>query len=248
MKTTIDYGSDVHLDHWCNTDDYESFIPERNSDVLLIAGDIATMEENNLIKIKRFFDVMKSRYSDIMVVLGNHDYWGSTLECAIEQYKKFGVTVLNNEALSLCDDVVLYGGTMWTRVTDPVMQWVVHRWMNDSRYIDGYNISRLNHEYDSFMTGLAEKLECDDGKIFVVCSHHAPSYQSSHPFFRSSITCGYCNNDDEFIANQPQIKYWIHGHVHNTNDYTIENCMVKCNPRGYPHERHLPYKFFSLTI
>jgi hypothetical protein len=35
------------------------------------------------------------------------------------------------------------------------------------------------------------------------------------------------------ILNNPQIKYFSHGHTHDSFDYMIGGCRVICNPRGY---------------
>ena len=35
------------------------------------------------------------------------------------------------------------------------------------------------------------------------------------------------------IMDNPNIKLWIHGHVHNNFDYMIGDTRVICNPRGY---------------
>ena len=33
--------------------------------------------------------------------------------------------------------------------------------------------------------------------------------------------------------DNPNMKLWIHGHVHNNFDYMIGDTRVICNPRGY---------------
>ena len=35
------------------------------------------------------------------------------------------------------------------------------------------------------------------------------------------------------ILDNPQIKYWSHGHTHESMDYMIGDCRVVCNPKGY---------------
>ena len=70
-------------------------------------------------------------------------------------------------------------------------------------------------------------------KVWVL-THHAPSYQSVHPKYRTETTNGaYVNNFDDLILDNPGIKYWSHGHVHSSFDYHIGECRVICNPRGY---------------
>jgi len=76
-----------------------------------------------------------------------------------------------------------------------------------------------------------------DGDV-VVLGHHAPSRASIHERYRHDQVGngGYCSDLDNFILDQPKIKLWIHGHVHNCFDYQIGDCRVVCNPLGYPTE------------
>jgi hypothetical protein len=71
-------------------------------------------------------------------------------------------------------------------------------------------------------------------KVWVL-THHAPSYQSVHPKYRTAgIANGaYASDLDDLILDNPQIKCWSHGHTHESMDYMIGGCRVICNPRGY---------------
>lgn len=44
---------------------------------------------------------------------------------------------------------------------------------------------------------------------------------------------GYSSEMTEFITNNPQIKFWTHGHTHDNFDYMVGTTRVVCNPRGY---------------
>ena len=72
------------------------------------------------------------------------------------------------------------------------------------------------------------------GPNVFVFTHHAPSFQSMTDSYRSDDVKGaYATNMEEFIENNPNIRYWAHGHVHETNDYMVGECNVISNPRGY---------------
>lgn len=43
----------------------------------------------------------------------------------------------------------------------------------------------------------------------------------------------YCSDLSNFILDHPQIKYWIHGHLHDAVDYMIGSTHITSNPRGY---------------
>ena len=88
----------------------------------------------------------------------------------------------------------------------------------------------------AFMQGLTDALESRPEMKFIVCGHHAPSKQSTHPRYKNEtmINAAYSSDLSQFILNnQPQIKVWTHGHTHEPFDYMIGTTRIICNPRGY---------------
>ena len=67
----------------------------------------------------------------------------------------------------------------------------------------------------------------------VVITHHAPSPQSIHPRFAGSLLNGSFVSDLERLMGADRVRLWIHGHTHNSFDYTVRGTRVLCNPRGY---------------
>ena len=55
--------------------------------------------------------------------------------------------------------------------------------------------------------------------------------------FRSDtiMNGAYSSDLNDFILDNPQIKYWTHGHTHEPFRYMIGQCEVICNPRGYKY-------------
>lgn len=73
-----------------------------------------------------------------------------------------------------------------------------------------------------------------DGKT-VVITHHASSPQSIPPQYRNDkLTPGYAS-DLEYLMGT-HINLWLHGHVHNFNDYNVNGTRVFSNPRGYHYK------------
>jgi hypothetical protein len=70
---------------------------------------------------------------------------------------------------------------------------------------------------------------------YIVVGHHAPSSQSVAEWFKGdTVMNGAFRSDlEEFIMDRPQIKFWLHGHMHNNSNYWIGETRVVCNPRGY---------------
>jgi hypothetical protein len=72
-------------------------------------------------------------------------------------------------------------------------------------------------------------------KQFVICTHHAPTFQSVHEHYRHDtlMNGGYASDLSEFILDNENVLFWTHGHMHDPSDYMVGQCRVICNPRGY---------------
>ena len=241
---TFDYCSDLHLEFFRGkTPDFEAWLPN-SSDVLLVAGDICTylskpekILEDNKIVVDDFFKFVSKHYKHVVLVFGNHDYWGDEFLTAIRKARKTypNIHILDKDFVEI-GGAVIVGGTMWTDV--PLdKQLMVQRCMNDYRYIEYHGkFMNINHtQVDNSQTIKAIKrvvLE-NKNKPVVVLTHHTPSFQSCDPKHSNVLDVAYCNNLDNWIFEQSNIKAWVHGHVHNKNDYMIGQCRVLSNPHGY---------------
>jgi len=90
-------------------------------------------------------------------------------------------------------------------------------------------------EHAKFKGYIQQIIEGKFDQKFVVCGHHSPSKQSTHPRYAADVVMngGYSSDMDEFITEHPQIKLWTHGHTHHQFDYMVGETRVVCNPRGY---------------
>jgi Icc-related predicted phosphoesterase len=66
-----------------------------------------------------------------------------------------------------------------------------------------------------------------------VITHHAPSPKSVHPRFAGSPLNACFVSDAERLIDGRRAQLWIHGHTHDSFDYTVNGARVLCNPRGY---------------
>ena len=90
-------------------------------------------------------------------------------------------------------------------------------------------------EFDRFFGYLNNVVAGKHDEKFFVCSHHAPSYLSVAPMYAHDtlMNGAFASNLEEWILDHPEIKFWVHGHMHNESDYMIGDTRVVCNPRGY---------------
>jgi Icc-related predicted phosphoesterase len=75
----------------------------------------------------------------------------------------------------------------------------------------------------------------DLDKKYVVVGHHAPCRKSVHEKYARDhvMNGGFVTELGDFIAYRPQIKLWVHGHMHDEFDYVVGETRIVCNPRGY---------------
>jgi len=99
----------------------------------------------------------------------------------------------------------------------------------------GFSPEDAADEFDKFTQYLQSVITGKFEYKYVVCTHHAPSRQSTHPRYKHEqlMNGAYSSNFDEYILDHPQIKLWTHGHTHEDFDYMVGSTRVVCNPRGY---------------
>jgi len=90
-------------------------------------------------------------------------------------------------------------------------------------------------EHAKFKGYIQQQIQDRPDHKFVVCGHHAPSRQSTHPQYAHDtiMNGGYSSDMDKFILDHPQILAFTHGHTHHRFHYQIGNTWILCNPRGY---------------
>jgi len=240
--------SDLHLDFYPYDDGM--FVPletDRDS-VLIIAGDLC--EPHKKTKIENFLSISADRFAWVIVVLGNHDYYNSSLETAVGEYQKIAKdNCLNNVIVTDCatvnfENVSFICATLWTDYDnrDWFSMQAAKRGMLDyqtimtigddglSRRIVPEDLFCIHQTHKSFIDA---QLMVRDNKKKIVVTHHIPSPASVHEkYSRSSINGCFASNLDSLILKH-QPKFWIHGHTHEVFDYYIGETRVYCNPYGY---------------
>lgn len=249
----IDFLSDIHFEFFNDNNEIINRFKERfntDSDYLIIAGDITpgllTPKMINSERVKELFEFFKNKYKQVFVVLGNHDYWAGDIANFVGKIKlryKDYFTVLENDTVDM-GEFVIYGATMWTNtITDPNAKLSILFSMNDYRFITNRGkrvlVENLTDISNDTQKMLGEFLESTK-KPCIVVTHHAPSMRSGSKKFAqtrglngSDLVNAYCNNLDSFIEQHPNIKVWVHGHVHNSVNYKINDTLVVANPFGY---------------
>lgn len=241
----IQVVSDLHLE-FMPSEYISSTLPRRlstNADILVIAGDLGVIHRWD--KIAMLLEKLALRYEHILWVLGNHEYYGGSIQEGnefLEQVKDLfnrRVEILSRKTKTI-GGVKFVGATLWFIETQEAMtrQYCLADFsaIRDAGSIFGHaeaDLAFLRKEITE---------EC------VVITHHLPSMQSVNERYKdSSINCYFVNYDAEKLPVWPRL--WIHGHTHYSADHVVGKTRVLCNPHGYWGQADLNGEFkHKLTV
>jgi Icc-related predicted phosphoesterase len=266
--------SDLHLEFGALSQQLEHYKwPE--ADCLLLAGDICVagyLAQNrndpaarkHKGTVEKFFRTISDRYAYIFYVLGNHEhYHGDIIDSAIiiKQFiaslglNKNNIFILENEHhFFLSKKILIVGSTLWTDFNnnDPASKEACYYGMNDYRLITDDNRGfspdlslTIHNNSKKYLESMIE--EYKDWSI-IVMTHQGPSYKSVHPRFAHStkLNGAFVSNLESLMKDN--VKMWVHGHVHNSFDYNVNNTRVLVNPRGYVNYELNPQFNSELTF
>jgi len=249
--------SDLHLEA------HPSYVPtvmkNEKKQTLVLAGDIAPYVTLDDYFRDSFFAPLSERFKHIIFVPGNHEYYHGDINKGDEKITSYlsewkNFHFLNGDVIEL-DGIKFVGCTLWTDIdnANPLAILDGAKMMADYSAIHCGNHLLTPGETIYINKTHAKFLHENVDENCVVITHHPPSYQSIHEKFKGSPLNPFFYNDlDNFILDR-QPKLWIHGHTHCSMDYSIENTIVLCNPKGYfnPYsyaEPENPYFEDTLTV
>jgi predicted phosphodiesterase len=217
-------------------------LPPTDADLVILAGDIARPPEAVTWASKLG--------KPVLYVLGNHEFYGGSIDSTAAQFKALSagsdVTLLDDESVVI-GNVRFLGSTLWTdfmllgegEQREAAIAGAV-RYMRDySRIRTGDDPKAVLHPKDTaarfqrHAAWLAGELARPHDGPTVVITHHAPSTGSIHPRFEGSLLNACFVSHAEHLLDGDRAQLWIHGHTHDSFDYTVNGTRVVCNPRGY---------------
>ena len=193
-----------------------------------------------------FFESLQGRFKEILYVPGNHEYYNSRIEdddLFAKKCEDFGVKLLQNSATLIQDNTLIVGATLWTDFDkeNPISMSQIQYSLNDFQrivtknhlftphlalYIHKHQLEFIRETIRAFRSTIS------DLKV-VVLTHHAPHYNSIGIQYRDSNLNGAYFSDLSTTIEELKPNYWLHGHVHSSNNYKIFDTTVISNPRGY---------------
>lgn len=217
-------------------------LPDTGADIVVLAGDIARPQK--AIEWAKGFD------QPVIYIAGNHEYYGSSLGATLATLKELArgtnIHVLDQDEITL-GGVRFVGATLWTgfnlssqqtqrqQAQDQAMALLRDFSLIKSDQNPGglFTPQESIDVFERHCAWLATKLVQPFNGPTVVITHHAPSPKSIHPRFEGSLLNNCFVSNAEHLFGTANTPLWIHGHTHDSFDYTIKNTRVVCNPRGY---------------
>lgn len=230
--------------------------------ILVIAGDLIWSKHFHY--LRELLEEIATHFDKTFLILGNHDYWRSTIDKSIKHIRSFinenktlkdKMFLLENNLVSLNQKYNIWGATLWYSAP-PHEQYNLSLVMNDFKYIKTNNYRKMNYSHfellhNASIYSLKEALikTKEEGKKLVIATHHGTS-ENYLKFTPYSHCLGYATtlppslfHKDEPYELLDNIQCFIHGHSHVSqkpliyeNEYGIKTYM---NTLGYVgHEFH----------
>lgn len=212
--------------------------PEVVADVTILAGDIrrpATTAMQWAAGLGR----------PVLYVPGNHEFYGGSIpevrRALARSAREHGIHLLDQGA-QVIDGVRFVGATLWTDFelfgaeNKDLAMTLSAKFMRDFAAIRNADDSVFTPTdactlFAEQYAWLAAVLDEPFAGPTVVITHHAPTPHSVHPRFADSPVSAAFVSDCTALMGRAVL--WIHGHTHDSFDYTVNGTRVVCNPRGY---------------
>jgi len=207
-----------------------------------------------------------SKYQEVIEIAGNHTFYNCSIERAFKLERAFWcehaphVRFLENE-YAMIGGICFACTTLWATcgAGRPMNELRIGSIMNDFRLIyterqhplgdkpNGRSPRRftvhdanfMHQEAVAFLELTLEWTKLNHIPVIVV-THHAPSFRSKIEGGRSwdnGVDEAYYSHQDALIRDNPHIRYWIHGHTHDSCRYKIGETWIISNQRGYVGDR-----------
>ncbi|EFY95057.1 calcineurin-like phosphoesterase [Metarhizium robertsii] len=241
-RPRIQLLSDLHLEVG---QQYLSYTFPASAPFLLLGGDIGRLIDYD--GYLKFLEAQVSRYQNIFLVLGNHEFYGLDYHAGLKEARRLV------EEPSLADSVILLdktrwddpdsaltiiGCTLWSAIPEETSALIESK-INDFKKIDGWSAQTHNEVHAKEAAWLREKVaqaakEQSAKRQLLIATHHAPCVEGTSaprdsnnpwtPAFATDLL------DQEGWAG---IHTWAFGHTHYSTELVRKGVRLVANQRGY---------------
>lgn len=262
--TRLQILSDLHTEFFTNQYELIHFLKsltdkQSKDTVLVVAGDFGAPFSDivnqggwttGLCKNKELYhialNVLTQKYRKVLLVPGNHEYYGSSLflvnEWLREQHAAYSNLIVLNNATHREHDILFIGSTLWfPNRPDNILYW---RGMTDCT-LNKTSLEEIEIEGEFAAQYIGDRVAFAKKHNLrpIVITHMGPSYLSVPEQFKTSKLNGFYVNENVFLEIDKQQKdeplvlfpdFWFQGHTHTSLDYEHPSgTRVICNPFGY---------------
>ncbi len=232
----IHFASDLHIEFRNNYNYiYNNILKLKDTpnDILLLLGD--TFVINNIFYNDKFFDLISSKFKDVYLLLGNHEFYNKfdISQAGKQFYKKIrnNVHLVNNFSFYYNKRKIILS-TFFSHI-NPENEFNILNSLNDFKHIYYNNNIITIKQYNEFHKICFEYIKNEIEDNCIIGTHHVPTELVINPEYKNdSIREAFVTEYFDFIYDN-NISYWLYGHNHYTNNDKINNTIIKSNQLGY---------------
>lgn len=246
--------SDIHLFRAIGMKTTPPF-PVPQADVCILAGDVSDDLDVSLNYL--LYEI--GPHMPVVAVLGNHDYYGNSIDTALAKARAAvsgsNVHILENNRIEL-GGVRFIGATLWTdfeiSVGDGDEDYPAELRLEIARR----DVAHLSNDFTEIRREAGGPITVDDlrerhfrsrafivdelakpfsGKT-VVLTHHLPLTACLDQRYHGNLSNAAYASDLSHVIDAGRPDFWIHGHVHQRQDFVRGRTRIICNPRGMWHQ------------
>ncbi|KAH8649904.1 putative calcineurin-like phosphoesterase [Xylariales sp. PMI_506] len=247
-RARIQILSDLHLEVG---QQYASYTFPASAPLLLLGGDIGRLVDYDA--YLKFLEAQSSRFNKVLLVLGNHEFYGMDHDTGLETARRLSEEPILNDKVVLLhrtrwDDpdspLTVLGCTLWSAIAENARE-AIGLAVSDFSRIDGWSIDKHNAAHGEDAAWLREQVQAITSRELgtaerrlLVATHHAPCLQgtSAPAHANSRLTSAFAT---ELLDQRgwDGVRVWAFGHTHYTTEFRRGGTRVVSNQRGYVFTR-----------
>lgn len=247
----IQFASDLHLELSDNSRYLKEHPLPALGDVLLLAGDIIYLEQENLMG-HPFWQWASDNFMQVIAIPGNHEFYAFYDIASMPDsccWELFPNVKIYSNAVVRIGNADIITSTLWAHID-------IQNAYNTERYVSDFHRIRygdnlltaadFNREHAKCLNFVKQAVANSAMKTKIVLTHHVPTGLCTAPEFSgSNINGAFTAELGDFIADSG-IDYWIYGHSHRNIDAQIGDTRILSNQLGYiAHNEHITNGFNS---
>ena len=240
----FDLVSDVHVEHWNNNYD---FLQHKNSDLLVVAGDVSDDPKLTVEWLNR----VKDEYKQILFIDGNHEHQGvgfpmnSLCDQVYDETKDIENLHYLTKQPYVKDNCVFLGINGWWdfKIGEPYVPRSYSFEHTTKQFGQDTAIKILKQsasDYAQMANWLADYQWNDSIESIVCITHTLPVKRAIswavYPPIQKAVGCYGNALMEELPLYYNKIKLWCFGHNHDQQEFVQNTVTYHSNPRGRPED------------